>query len=287
MSLSPTRFLICTLCLILPACMGPAVVISPAELPSEVEGTFYATTLESDASGASNWEVVSGSLPPGLLLESGTGVISGIALVAGTFEFVVGVEERTLISRTGEASLTITIIERLALDGVLEPARAEQLYRQTLSASGGVSPYSYDVIGLPAGLTFDESTGEVSGMPLTANDLTLQLSVTDSGEPQQSAGTLISLLVRPVLISVVTESLADGTIGELYLDQLEALNGTPPYRWAVVAGLLPAGLRLSLSSGAITGTPEQTQTASFTIQVTDDSDPVERASAEFTITIQP
>jgi Putative Ig domain len=267
--------------------MGPAVIISPSELPAEVVGTSYAATLESDVVGELNWEVVSGDLPPGLFLGSDTGTISGIAQAAGMFEFVVGVEERSLITRNGEALLTITIIERLTLDANLEPARAEQSYSRALSALGGVSPYTFDVIGLPAGLTFNESTGEVSGTPLTANDLTLQVFVTDAGEPQQSASVLTSLHVKPVLISITTESLEDGLVGAAYLEQLRAMNGTPPYHWAVVDGLLPNSLRLSLDFGAISGTPEVTETAVFTIEVTDSSDPVERSSAEFRITIQP
>jgi hypothetical protein len=49
---------------------------------------------------------------------------------------------------------------------------------------------------------------------------------------------------------------------------LTASGGTAPYSFAVVSGSLPTGLTLS-SNGLMTGTPAQTGTGTFTVQVKD------------------
>ena len=71
-------------------------------------------------------------------------------------------------------------------------------------------------------------------------------------------------------LTVTTSTLAGGTVGSSYSQNLNASGGTPPYSWIVVAGLgtLPSGLNLS-GGGAITGTPTAAGTYNFTVRVTD------------------
>ncbi len=68
---------------------------------------------------------------------------------------------------------------------------------------------------------------------------------------------------------------------------LQAASGTPPYAWSITTGTLPSGLTLS-SAGLISGTPSQTGTSTFTVQVTDSSTPKpQTALAQLSITINP
>lgn len=69
-------------------------------------------------------------------------------------------------------------------------------------------------------------------------------------------------------LSVTTTSLADGEADIAYAEFLEATGGTLPYTFTVTAGALPDGLSLS-SDGAITGTPTEPGTYSFTVTATD------------------
>lgn len=70
-------------------------------------------------------------------------------------------------------------------------------YSATLEADGGAEPYQWDVItgSLPAGLTLDGRTGEVSGTPTEAADTTVTIQLTDSSPTPK-------IVSRPVRIVV-------------------------------------------------------------------------------------
>jgi len=58
-------------------------------------------------------------------------------------------------------------------------------------------------------------------------------------------------------------------VGVAYSQTVSASGGAAPYSFAISAGALPAGLALSASTGAITGTPKAGGAASFTVEATD------------------
>jgi hypothetical protein len=53
-------------------------------------------------------------------------------------------------------------------------------FSETLTASGGVPPYSWTANGLPAGLTLNASSGLLAGIPTAAGTFTAVITVTDS-----------------------------------------------------------------------------------------------------------
>jgi hypothetical protein len=269
------------------ACVTP-LVLFPTLLPNAAQGSFYSEFITTDSENDARWDVESGSLPPGLSLNSSTGRISGTPTSSGQFEFTVVAREPAFFVRTGARTYSLFVIERLQVATTLTDARVNQSYSVTPSVSGGVPPYTYEITGLPAGLNYDSETGIISGTPINAvNDLELQVSVTDSGNPQQLASVRTTLSVKPPSVTIATTSLADGKAGEAYSQTLQASDGTPSYTWAVVNGLLPDGLSLDLNSGVISGTPTKEETATFTVQVTDNDNPPTTDTQEFSVEIGP
>lgn len=83
------------------------LAVSTTELPSGVSGSAYQTTLTATGGYPSySWSILSGSLPPGLSLNS-NGVISGTPNGAGSWSFEVEVNDSQ--SDTASATLPLTI----------------------------------------------------------------------------------------------------------------------------------------------------------------------------------
>ncbi len=148
-------------------------------------------------------------------------------------------------------------------------------YSQTLSASGGVAPYSFSVSAgaLPAGLTLS-SGGVLSGTPTAGGTFNFTVTATDSSPfPGPFSGSqAYTLTIAPPTITLPATTLADGNLGASYSATINAASGgTAPYSYAVAAGALPGGLTLNASTGAITGTPSAHGTFNFSVTATDSS----------------
>ena len=83
--------------------------------------------------------------------------------------------------------------------------------------------------------------------------------------------------------TITTSNLPNGTQNSAYTATLSATGGTTPYTWSVASGSLPSGLGLDANTGAISGTPTQTGTTNFTVQVKDNN--AQTATKALSITI--
>src|SRR5262245_11827339 len=81
-----------------------------------------------------------------------------------------------------------------------------------------------------------------------------------------SGSTGLTVAAGP--LTITTTALPAAAVNQAYSATLAASGGTPPYTWALASGTLPAGLTLTPSTGAITGTPTAAGTANFTVRVT-------------------
>ncbi len=68
-----------------------------------------------------------------------------------------------------------------------------------------------------------------------------------------------------------------------YYFEIRTRGGTPPLKFKVVKGTLPPGLELDPEIGVITGQPGEAGNFDFTVEVSDSSQPPQRAEQEFTV----
>ena len=276
---------------------SPALTITTTSLPNGGMGVPYSQTLA--ASGGTipySWQVSSGTLPAGLTLNPSSGLISGTptaSVNATPLTFMVTDSSAPAQSATANLTLTITAGAPLTITTTSLPDGATgAAYFATLAASGGTGAVSWQLISgtLPAGLTLDVLAGTISGTPTAAVAATpLTFQATDSGTPAQTAtaNLTLTIITSGAPLTITTTSLPIGIQNSPYSATLGATGGTPPYIWSIASGRLPGGLTLDPSTGLISGSPQFTDPASITFQVTDSSSPAQFVTTTLSIAIQP
>ena len=271
----------------------PALTIPSASLADGVVGVSYSqgvTPAGGYGLGTYTFALTVGSLPPGLALNTTSGVIFGTPTTAGSYNFTLQVTSQsgTYAAMTAYGTFSINVTTpslTITTSSSLPAGTVGVAYSQTLAATGGTPPYTWRLTGstLSVGLTLATS-GTISGTPTTAGTFTFQVTVIDSA--QGSASGSFTIKINPAPLVITTTSLPAGTVGTAYTAiTLAATGGIPAYTWSVASGTtLPSGLAIS-SAGVISGTP--TTAGSFTFQVTVIDSAQGSASGSFTIKINP
>jgi hypothetical protein len=90
------------------ASVAPMQILTTS-LPGPVRPRFYFQSVQaSGGSGNYVWSVLSGTLPPGLLLDANTGVIRGPVRLKGTWNFTISVQDAQNAGATVSQAYTLT-----------------------------------------------------------------------------------------------------------------------------------------------------------------------------------
>jgi len=273
--------------------LPPAPQITTTTLPAGAEGTAYSQPLALTGGLAPfTYSVSTGSLPAGLSINAGSGVIIGTPTGPnGTASFTVKVADSSNPVQSATQPLSITVnlppppaITTTTLPGVAEFAN----YSQTVAATGyGPFSYSVSVGSLPSGLSLNSSTGAITGAPTGPNSTSsFTIKVTDSSNPTQSGSQPLSIAVSlPPAPSITTTTLPNGTVGANYNQTVALTGGHGPFTWSISSGALPTGYSLNAATGAITGSSSTVNAYSFTVKVVDSSNPAQTASQPLSISV--
>lgn len=193
---------------------------------------------------------------------------------------------------TKSATTSVTIIPQLIVTTTaLTNGTAGSNYTSTLSATGGVTPYTWSIVtgSLPSGLSLNAATGAIAGaLPSGPGGVfPITVKVTDSGtNPQQSQTFSGTINITPSVLTITTTSLVNGVVGTAYSAPVASVGGNGAITWSLTIATLPGGLNLG-SSGMISGSPTTAGTSTFSVTATDSSSPPETATQSLSITINP
>lgn len=207
------------------------------------------------------YSVTEGTLPDGVTLDPSTGEFSGTPTTAGPYSFTVtadnGIGTSTTRAFTGVVDQAPAWNDHDGLALVVGAAVSE-----TFTATGTPTPtYAVSAGSLPAGLTFDETTGELSGTPTEPGPYEFTLAASNGiGDPVLLTVSGLVTAV-PTWVDTTVETIQ---VGVPFSDSVYA-EGTPAATYSVTAGRLPAGLSLDPVTGEISGTPTEDGPYSFTI----------------------
>lgn len=236
--------------------------------------------------------ISSGALPPGVQLVTTSAeeyfIISGTPTELGQSQFALEATDSDSPPYVAAGSFSIRVNEPLVINPTSLPVgMVADPYTVTLTVSGGVPPYTWGLYGstpLPAGLTLDSSTGQISGTPAEVFDGILSIEIRDSAYLPQYA------YIHPTLrivgrLGITTSRLHAARPNVPYRVTLGLFGGTAPYTWSITSGALPTGLSLNPSTGEITGTPTTEETRAFTVQVKDTGPPLQTTTRDLSLTI--
>ena len=268
-------------------------VVTYSPLPDGKIGETYGFILT--ATGGKSpytWDLASGMLPEGLNLAP-DGKLSGIPTQYGDFSFVVRASDSQETPDTATKTLSLRILpaDLVITTNSLADGVEGSAYSQSLAATGGMPPYTYQLSAgaLPDGLSL-AADGVISGIPENAaiGTASFTVRVSDSQSQPDTDERALSITVHPSgLLAITTAStLPNGEVGQTYSVSLDASGGKLPCGWSLDAGSLPSGLALS-PDGTIDGTPTVQGDSQFTLRVTDSQEPPASVTQSFSIHIAP
>ncbi|WP_377162888.1 putative Ig domain-containing protein [Prosthecobacter fluviatilis] len=252
----------------------PAIAIAPATPPQSTVGSPYSQTLTATGGTApyGSWTVTSGTLPAGLSLNPGTGIISGTPTAANGTGVSVSIRTTDANGCQGTQAITLQVCPVITL-APATPATptVSTAYSQTFTASGGAGSYTFSIASgaLPSWASLS-SAGVLSGTPDSPNSATFTVKATDANGCSGTQSCTLTPVCPAMAISPTTA--VTGTVGSIYSQTLAGSGGTAPYSsWTVTSGTLPAGLSLNASTGIISGTPTASTgpAVSVTVRTTD------------------
>jgi len=239
---------------------------------------------------------ISPSLPNGLKFDTGSGMISGSPAttdIPSTTTYTVTATDVNKATASQSFTLVVnaavTATQRIPTEMLTIGQPPRSFTPVTASGGTGALTYSLSPTTLPSGLSFDPTSGTISGSPLAADSTSTTLyTVTVTDQNRATASQNFTLVVNPAVTAqqkIATTTLTVGQAASANFTPVVGGGGTPPLSYINISPSLPQGLALNRSTGAITGVPmAASPSTSYTVTVADTNQAT--ATATFLLTVQ-
>ena len=157
-------------------------------------------------------------LPPGLSIDTASGLISGTPATAGTYNVTINA---TNTAGTGQATLDLVFSQTPKITGTRDfTAYLGRVFYDQITTTGMATGFLFLNGGLPPGLTLDPATGLLSGTPTQVGDFSFQAEANNAvGSDEEIFGVTVdydATLTVVAISSFGTDALIRAADGNLY-----------------------------------------------------------------------
>jgi len=199
--------------------------------------------------GPYSFKIIDGALPAGVDLNVGQNVeLIRLPYSNGHYRFSL----QAIDSEGSVAQKNFfwhVIPEMAVLTKTLPNAVIYQPYKELLVAENGTPPYFWNIISgkLPKGLELinDNNIWTISGIPLEGTnyqEMTFMVSDSHPTAPFIKEDIVLALSVIENDLTITTNALPEGQVGQAYIAKIHAAMGQEPYELTLTSGKLPDGL---------------------------------------------
>ncbi len=265
---------------------GHAFVITVTNAPSVVVTITPTTATVASGASAQFTALVTNTSNIAVTWFASSGTVSSAGLYTAPTVSVTTTTTVTATSvadptKSATATVTVTPPPVSITTTSLPSATAGASYSNTLSATGGKTPYMWTLSSgsLPTGITL-QSGGSISGTTSQTGSFTFTVKVTDSSSPKQTSSKSLTMTVMAAVAVSITPTTAI------------VVSGASTQFTAVVANTSNVGVSWGDSSGTISSAglyqaPTVTSTTTATVTATSVADPTKSATAYVTVTPPP
>jgi outer membrane protein OmpA-like peptidoglycan-associated protein len=240
------------------------LAITTTSLNNGTAGSAYVENVAAagGSTGTYTWSV-SPSLPTGLTLNTSTGAITGTpanAQLATNYTFSVtngGLTATKVLSITIMAPPPVVLLPNVITFGPIAD-RSVTSPNFTVSATAS------------SGLAVSFSTPTSAFCTVSGNTVTIvavgycEIDASQAGNSTYAAAGTVDQSFY--IFAITTGSIANGTMGTAYYQQLFLVNNMAPGTWTATS--LPSGMTINVLTGEITGIPTVTYNGTITVTYT-------------------
>ena len=256
---------------------GPNITTSPLSYAYYNGAPMTITDTVTPGTGAikpvSAWSAT--GLPAGTSINATTGVISGTPTTDGVYTVVVKVTDINNLSDTENLTLTVTTkpvittttpLPRAVLGVAISPI--PQTKTQGTASIPATGAWAITAGALPAGLSLNPDTGEITGTATATGTFPFTVQLTDAAGEVATKAETISVIAPPtVTTSPLNRKFYSGTFNSITSTATIGTGAIAASGWSATS--LPNGMSINAATGVISGTPTTNGTFVVTERVTD------------------
>jgi large repetitive protein len=225
----------------------------------------------------------SGTLPSGVTFNSSTGVLSGTPAAGAGGVYPITFQAQNGVSPAAGQNFTLTVNGAPSITSASSVAFSVGApCTFTVTASGYPSSTFSESGALPDGITFNSTTGVLSGTPAagTLGTYPITFGASNGILPDATQSFTLTVVEGPVITSADHTTFVVGTPGTFTI----TASGYPPPT-VTESGNLPSGVTLNSSTGVLSGTPAAGSGGIYSLAITADNGAGTPATQNFSLTV--